>query len=123
MEERHKSPVDDSKARGHNADSENTATHRPADLDMFATMARTLAELLPHMPIAWVPSNFKSAHWQVPSEPAQALDFVIALWDVEFECQVFLFATAHLLAAENAPFNFTPFARILSPSPHSSNKP
>ena len=67
--------IDDGKARGHNADSANTATHRPADLDLLASLARVVAEIFPLMPTAGFPSDFKSAYRQVPSDPAQALDF------------------------------------------------
>ena len=80
--------IDDGKARGHNADSANTATHRPADLDVIAALARVVAETFPNIPIAGFPSDFKSAYRQVPSDPAQALDFGVTSWDVERERQV-----------------------------------
>ena len=86
-----------------------TATHCPADLDLVAALARVVAETFPLMPIAGFPSDFKSAYRQVPSDPAQALDFVIASWDVERDQQVFFLAVTQLFGSGNAPLNFTRF--------------
>ena len=61
------------------------------------------------MPIAGFPSDFKSAYRQVPSDPAQALDLVIASWDVESQMQVFFLAVTQLFGSGNAPLNFTRF--------------
>ena len=101
--------IDDGKARGHNANSGNTAIHRPADLDLVAALARVSAELFPKMPLSGFPSDFKSAYRQVPSDPAQARDFVVASWDVESERQVFVMAVTQLFGSGNAPLNFTRF--------------
>ena len=75
--------IDDGRSRGHNADSANTAAHRPADLDLLAAVCRLIAETFPHEPMSGFPSDFKSAYRQVPSDPGQALDFVIASWDTD----------------------------------------
>ena len=37
--------IDDGQARGHNADSANTATHRPADHDLLAAHARMVSSI------------------------------------------------------------------------------
>ena len=62
--------MNDGKARGCNGDSANSATHRPADHDLVATMAGRVAELFPPMPAAGFPSFFEFAHRRVPSEGA-----------------------------------------------------
>ena len=57
--------IDDGKARGHNADSANTAAHRPADLDLVIAICRLIAEAFPGEKLAGFPSDFKSAYRQV----------------------------------------------------------
>ena len=57
--------IDDGKARQHNEDSANTAMHRPADLDLLASMGRRIAEKFPNCPLAGFPSDFKGAYRQV----------------------------------------------------------
>ena len=47
--------IDDGKARGHNDDSANTATHRPADLDLVGALRRSIAELHPDSPLSGFP--------------------------------------------------------------------
>ena len=101
--------IDDGKARGHNADSANTATHRPADLDLVAALARMVSSIFPSKPIAGFPSDFKSAYRQVPSDPAQAHDFVVVSWDAELQTQVFFLAVTQIFGSGNAPLNFCRF--------------
>ena len=69
--------IDDGKARGHNADSANTAAHRPADLDLLVAICRAVVQLFPEEPVSGFPSDFTSAYRQVTSDHMQALDFVI----------------------------------------------
>ena len=51
--------IDDGKARGHNADSANTATHRPADLDAVGALSRQVAEKFPDKELSGFPSDFR----------------------------------------------------------------
>ena len=52
--------IDDGKARGHNADSANTATHRPADLDLLAAVCRLLSVTFPNKKSSvWFPVRFQ----------------------------------------------------------------
>ena len=102
--------IDDGKARGHNADSANTAAHRPADLDLLVAMCRAIAERFEGEPIGGFPSDFKSAYRQVTSDPNQALDFVIVSWDADRQCPVFFMAVTQLFGSGNAPLNFTRYA-------------
>ena len=102
--------IDDGRSRGHNADSANTAAHRPADLDLLAAVCRLLAFLFPNQALAGFPSDFKSAYRQVPSDPRQALDFVIASWDTDNIKQVFFLAVSQVFGSGNAPLNFTRYA-------------
>ena len=102
--------IDDGKARGHNADSANTAAHRPADLDLVIAICRAIAEACPGESLAGFPSDFKSAYRQVTSDPLQALDFVIASWDTDRNSQVFFMAATQLFGSGNAPLNFTRYA-------------
>ena len=82
--------IDDCRARGHNADSACTSTHRPADLDLMGSMARAVAEAFPGERLAGFPSDFKSAYRQVTACPMQALGSfscwrrfaVLCGWDV-----------------------------------------
>ena len=102
--------IDDGKARGHNADSANTAAHRPADLDLLVAICRAVVMLFPREPLSGFPSDFKSAYRQVTSDPLQALDFVIASWDTDANRQVFFMAATQIFGSGNAPLNFTRYA-------------
>lgn len=99
--------IDDGKARGHNADSDNTATHRPADLDREATLARTIAVEFPKRPVSGFPSDFKSASRKVPADPGQALDFAIASRDVDLCKRVFFSAMTQSFGSGNVPLSWT----------------
>ena len=101
--------IDDAKARGHNDESANTATHRPADLDLLASISRRVAERFPNCPMAGFPSDFKSAYRQVTADPNQAQDFAVVSWDTDRNCRVFMLAVTQLFGSGNAPLNFTRF--------------
>ena len=102
--------IDDGKARGHNADSANTAAHVPADLDQEVAILRQTAETFAGEPIGGFPSDFKSAYRQVTACPMQALQFVVASWDAERLVPVFFLAVTQLFGSGNAPLNFTRYA-------------
>ena len=104
--------IDDGKARGHNEDSANTATHRPADLDLIASLSRRVAERFPNCPMAGFPSDFKGAYRQVTADPYQAQDFTVVSWDTELDCMVFMLAVTQLFGSGNAPSQFYTIPRI-----------
>ena len=101
--------IDDGKARGHNIDSANTATHRPADLDLLGALSRAIAERFPGQRLAGFPSDFKGAYRQVTACPLQALDFTVVSWDPDILRTVFLLAVSRLFGSGNAPLNVTRF--------------
>ena len=84
--------IDDGKARGHNLDSANTATHRPADLDAVGALTRRVAEHFPGKPLSGFPSDFSGAYRQATADPNQAMQFVVASWDTDEVCPVFFLA-------------------------------
>ena len=86
---------------------EDTAAHRPADLDLLAAVCRITAETFGGEALSGFPSDLKSAYRQVPSDPGQALDFVIASWDTDTKRQVFFLAVTQVFGSGNAPLNFT----------------
>ena len=104
--------IDDGKARGHNEDSANTATHRPADLDLLGSLSRRIAEAFPSRPLAGFPSDFKGAYRQVTADPLQALDFTVLSRDTDLQCLVFFLAVTQLFGSGNAPLNFTRFPEL-----------
>ena len=101
--------IDDGKARGHNDDSANTATHRPADLDLLGSLSRRIAEAFPEQPLSGFPSDFKGAYRQVTADPLQAIDHTIVSWDTDSSRVVFFLAVTQLFGSGNAPLNFTRF--------------
>ena len=102
--------IDDGKARGHNADSANTAAHVPADLDQEVAILRETAETFAGEPIGGFPSDFKLAYRQVTACPMQALQSVVASWHVDRLVPVFFLAVTQLFGSGNAPLNFTRYA-------------
>ena len=101
--------IDDGKARGHNEDSVNTSTHRPADLDLLGSISRRVAEKFPGHRLAGFPSDFKGAYRQVTADPNQALDFTVVSWDTDIRSVVFFLAVTQLFGSGNAPLNSTRF--------------
>ena len=99
--------IDDGKARGHNLDSANTATHRPADLDAVGALSRRVAEEFPGRPLSVFPSDYSGAYRQCTADPGQARDFVVATWDTTMQVMVFLLAVTQLFGSGNAPLHFT----------------
>ena len=66
-----------------------------------------LAGVAQEEPIAGFPSDFESAYRQVTADPGQALDFVVAPWDLEKQRRVFFLAATQFFGSGNAPLNVT----------------
>ena len=92
--------IDDGKARGHNLDSANTATHRPADLDAVGSLSRRVAERFPDHQLAGFPSDFSGAYRQATADPGQAKSFVVASWDTDWKAKFSSWLSLSCLAAE-----------------------
>ena len=99
--------IDDGKARGHNLDSADTATHRPVDLDAVGALSQRVAEEFPGRPLSAFPSDYAGAYRQCTADPWQARDFVVATWNTAMRVMVFLLAVTQLFGSGNAPLHFT----------------
>ena len=61
--------IDDALEGGQNG---ATGSHRPTDLDSWATQCRMIKERFPQSALSQFPSDFKKAYEQVPAEPSLA---------------------------------------------------
>ena len=69
----------------------------------MAYAARAVGEIFKGEGIAGFPSGFKGAYRQVPGDPEQAMDFVVASWDPLACSSVFIWQRLAVLPLSVAP--------------------
>ena len=96
--------IDDALEGGQNGATGSQFTHRPTDLDLWATQCRMVQERFPQSPLSQFPSDFKKAYKQVPAEPSWAGFAVMA--PAEKRCPVFLVGRTQFFGGKSCPVNF-----------------
>ena len=81
-------------------------TNRPADLDLFIGLLRSLMEKFPDCPLLGCTSDFKSVYRQCTANPQHAPYWVFTTWDPVLSKQVYAVAAAQLFGGSSAPLNF-----------------
>ena len=82
-----------------------TASHRPADLDLWCALLRYVAEVFITFILVFT-SDFRGAYRQISCSPDDALMFVVVTWDAIQKKRVFGMAATQLFGSGNAPLNF-----------------
>ena len=82
---------------GQNGSTGSQFTHRPTDLDSWATQCRMVQERFPESALSQFPSDFKKAYKQVPAEPSLAGFAVMVQWHPRKRCPAFLVGRTQFL--------------------------
>ena len=97
--------IDDAKMGGQNECAGTSSCHIPCNLDSWASMLRLIGEAFPEPLLAFC-SDFKAAYKQIPADPGQASQFVMAVWDPASQKPAFFVALCQIFGSNTAPLNF-----------------
>ena len=92
-----------------NATAGSTHSHRPTDVDALSAQSRAVASSCPNEELAGWCSDFSKAYKQVPADPSQVCDVVLAQWDPTALCVMFFVALSLVFGSRTAPVNFARF--------------
>jgi len=98
--------IDNGLLGGQNAFTGALFTNRPADLDAFVGLIRSVMEAFPRSKLHGFTSDFKSAYRQCTAAPEHAPFWVLTIWNPVDQCQIFAVASAQLFGCSIAPVNF-----------------
>ena len=98
--------IDDALEGGQNGATGSQFTHRPTDLDSWATQCRMVQERFPQSALSQFPSDFKKAYKQMPAEPRLAGFAVMVQWHPQKRCQAFLVGRTQFFGGKSCPVNF-----------------
>ena len=101
--------IDDALEGGQNGATGSQFTHRPTDLDSWATQCRMVHERFPQSALSQFPSDFKKkAYKQVPAKPRLAGFAVMVQWHPQKCCPAFLVGPTHFFGRKSCPVNRVP---------------
>ena len=98
--------IEDALEGGQNGATGSQFTHRPTDLDSWATQCRMVQERFPQSALSQFPSDLKKAYKQVPAEPSLAGFVVMVQWHPQKRCPAFLVGRTQLFGGKSCPVNF-----------------
>ena len=97
--------IDDALEGGQNGATGSKFTHRPTDLDSWATQCRMVQERFPQSALSQFPNDFKKAYKQVPAEPILAGFAVMMQWHPQKRCPAFLVGRTQFFGGKFCPVN------------------
>jgi len=98
--------IDDLLSGGHNSTAGSTHSHRPTDVDALAAQVRAVTEAKPGKRLSGWASDFAKAYKQVPGDPTQVGDIVLAQFDPVRGCVAFFVALSQVFGSKTSPVNF-----------------
>ena len=101
--------IDDLLSGGQNGTAGSTHSHRPTDVDALVAQGRAVASACPGVPLAGWSSDFSKAYKQVPGDPTQVHDLVLAQYDPVNKCAAFFVPLSLVFGSKTAPVNFARF--------------
>ena len=93
--------IDDALEGGQSGATGSQFTHRPTDLDSWATQCRMVQERFPLSALCQFPSDFKKAYKLVPAEPSLAGFAVMVQWHQQKRCPAFLVARTQFFGGKS----------------------
>ena len=90
-----------------------THSHTPTDVDGLVAQARAIAEYSPSEPLVGWLSDFSKAYKQIPGDPQQLRDVVIAQFDPTRECAAFFVPLCLVFGSKTAPLDFARHPAVL----------
>ena len=82
-------------------------SHRPTDADALVAQCRAVARKCPNSKLEGWSSDFSKAYKQVPGDPHQCLDVVLAQYDPFKRCVAFCIALSQVFGSKTSPINFS----------------
>lgn len=104
--------IDDLLCGEQNSTAGSTHSHRPTDVDGLVGQCRSVAQAFPKSRLRGWSSDFSKAYQQVPGEPPQLQDIVLAQYDPINLCVVFLVAFSSVFGSKTAPVKFARFPAL-----------
>ncbi len=95
--------IDDMLVSEQNATAGYQPTHIPMTVDAVAAQTRRVRERFPHDRLKGHPSDFVEAYKQVPEEPSEVEDIVLAQWSPSRRCPEFWLPLSLLFGGRLAP--------------------
>ena len=104
--------IDNMLSNGLNTTAGCTHSHRPTDVDAIVCQTRPVAERSPSSKLSGFTSDFAKAYKQVPGDPTQTDDMVIAQYDPITDMVAFFVAYSLLFGSKTVPVNFARFPAV-----------
>lgn len=101
--------IDDFLFGEQNMTAGSTHSHRPTDVDSLVAQTRAVARALPNSRLSGWLSDFAKAYKQVPGDPTQLPDVVLAQFDPVLGCVAFFVPLCLVFGSKTAPLNFARF--------------
>jgi len=91
---------------GQNSTAGSTHSHRPTDVDTLAAQGRSVARACPGHELSGWASDFAKAYKQVPGDPTQIGDIVLAQYDPVQMQTAFFVPLSQVFGSKTSPVNF-----------------
>jgi hypothetical protein len=91
----------------------STHSHRPTDVDALAAQTRAVSKARPGRKLSGWASDFAKAYKQVPGDPTQVKEIVLAQCDPDRDAVAFFVALSQVFGSKTAPVNFSRYPAIL----------
>ena len=88
-------------------------SHRPTDADALVAQVRAVAKKFPGSRLAGWSSDFSKAYKQVPGDPAQIFDLVLAQFDPFKLCLALFIPLSLVFGSKTAPLSFSRYPAAL----------
>ena len=107
MVSRRRGVIDDMLVAGQNSTAGYESTHVPMTSDAVAAQVRSVNMTFPEARLAGFPSDFAKAYKQVPEDPVEVENFVLAQFEPDKQCLAYWLPLTLLFGGRLAPLLFT----------------
>jgi len=104
--------IDDLLAGEQNSTAGSTHAHRPTDVDALAAQTRAVSHARPGMKLSGWASDFAKAYKQVPGDPSQVGEVVLAQFDPTRGSVSFFVALSQVFGSKTAPVSFSRYPAV-----------
>ena len=105
--------IDDMLVSGQNSTAGYESTHVPMTSDAVAAQVRSVNMTFPEATLAGFPSDFAKAYKQVPEDPVEVENLVLAQFEPDKQCLAYWLPLTLLFGGRLAPLLFTRFPAFM----------